>query len=263
MPDEPTYYIAVNGQTQGPFPISHIRHWHQNKQLDPATQVHDGMAWLTLDQFMASQPFEGVEADPVKPKTIVDGVEFEEKPDQPLETSEEKAAHAWAHSTTVQAPDSLWETIKLAWQELMAKRKGEKPPEYTPAPGEVTSPDFQNVEAGEEAELTQTIRGGSYAGFFVAGMTAIVAAIALVTGGEVFGVNAWAFVDVVVIGGLSAGFYGRSRVCGSVLLVYFIIGKIYMMIETRQPRGVFLMAFVGYLMFRGVVAAFKYHAMKR
>src|SRR4029079_5710780 len=76
------------------------------------------------------------------------------------------------------------------------------------------------------------------------------------------GMNAWSFLDVAVMIGLTFGVYRRSRVCAILLLAFFVLNKIIMWAQAGTPTGWPLAIAFGWAYYQGVMGTFEYHRWK-
>ena len=120
---------------------------------------------------------------------------------------------------------------------------------------------------GEQAEavdptIEKDIKNAVVAACISGGITALFTLIA-VAGFNPVGLDAWTFLDVALIFGLAFGVSRKSRACATILLVYFVASKIYMMSQMGRPTGLPLALLFLYYYAKGASATFKYHAAKR
>jgi serine/threonine-protein kinase len=128
-------------------------------------------------------------------------------------------------------------------------------------------PPAANVELSEQAlevpdEILKKIKQGWIAGLVSAAFTVIFVVMAM-AGNSILGINAWGFIDVVVMAGLAFGVYKKSRTCAVLLLAFFALNKVLMWMEAGTPTGwpLALAFFWFYIM--GVVGTFQYHSWKK
>jgi hypothetical protein len=107
-------------------------------------------------------------------------------------------------------------------------------------------------------EILKKIKGAWVAGIISGCMTLLVTLLA-VAGVPILGADAWYFIDVVFLFGLTFGIYRKSRTCAVVMLVYFVVSKIITMMETGKPSGLLMGLLFAYFYFQGVVGTFAYH----
>lgn len=111
-------------------------------------------------------------------------------------------------------------------------------------------------------DILKKIKYGWVAALFSAGVTLVVTIIAM-TGTEILGFSAWELIDVALILGLAFGIYKKSRTCAVLMLIYFIISKILIMVETGKPIGIPMALVFGYFFWQGVSGTFAYHKLKK
>lgn len=114
-----------------------------------------------------------------------------------------------------------------------------------------------SVDANEVPEqVSKKIRNAFYAGIFSGSITLLFVLIAL-AGSPMAGISAWAFLDVVLIYGLAFGIYKKSRTAATVMFVYFVASKIYMM--GSGMSGMVMAVVFGVFYFQGILGTFAYH----
>jgi len=72
--------------------------------------------------------------------------------------------------------------------------------------------------------------------------------------------DAWSFLDIAAIFGLSFGVYRKSRVCAVALFAYFVLSKIYFWIAAGSLGSVLVAVLFGYFFFQGIRGSISYHA---
>ena len=107
------------------------------------------------------------------------------------------------------------------------------------------------------------IKAATIAGLVSGGVTLLLTLIAISSRDVTGFIDAWNFVDVFLIFGLTFGIYKKSRFCAVAMLVYFVLSKIYIFMATGKASGViFAMIFLYYYV-RGVQGTFAYHKLRR
>ncbi len=118
-------------------------------------------------------------------------------------------------------------------------------------------PDVQSIDNAEKACHTAAI-----CAFVVAGITGLVAGIALAGSSVIPGINGWAFLDAGIFALLGFFLWRCSRTAAVIALVLFILERIQMMASNGiagLPLGiVFILLFIG-----GVRGAFAYHRLQQ
>ena len=114
-------------------------------------------------------------------------------------------------------------------------------------------PDVGNIEAAKKA-----CKGAAISAFLVAGVTALIAVIALAGSSLIPGINGWALLDAAIFGLLGFFLLRFSRTAAVIALVLFIVERISMMASNGIagfPLALILIVFfIG-----GVRGAFAYH----
>lgn len=118
-------------------------------------------------------------------------------------------------------------------------------------------PDVSDLNNAERAA-----NEGAGAALFVAGVTAIVAALALSLSKPIIGIDGWGLVDAAIFGAIALGTYRKYRsaaVCG---LALFIVERVYML-ATQPPNGGALVVGMFFLLgfINGVRGTFAYHKL--
>jgi lysylphosphatidylglycerol synthetase-like protein (DUF2156 family) len=122
---------------------------------------------------------------------------------------------------------------------------------------------------GDETELAELpagiarkIKNAWLAGVFSTALTTVFA-LASVMGASIGGLDAYAFVDVVILGALSFGVYKRSRVCAVLLLAFFVLNKIIMWMSSPGFASLPLTIVLLWFYFQGVAGTFQAHGFRR
>jgi len=76
------------------------------------------------------------------------------------------------------------------------------------------------------------------------------------------GLDLWSLIDVALIFGLAYGIYRKSRTCAIILFGYFIISKIFMMIEMGQVGSLAISLLFLYFLFQGIRGSWAYHRLQ-
>lgn len=106
--------------------------------------------------------------------------------------------------------------------------------------------------------VLKKIRNAWVAGVISTCLTLVVTLTA-VSGIQIAGYSAWQFIDVVLVAALTFGIYKRSRTCAVSMLLYFIVSKIILFVETGRPNGLLLAIVFTYYYAQGVAGTFAYH----
>jgi hypothetical protein len=126
---------------------------------------------------------------------------------------------------------------------------------YAPPEADVALP---AVEPQVPKATLRKIRNAWIAGLISAGMTLLLVLLA-VAGTSIAGFTGWEIVDVALILGLTFGIYRKSRVCAVLMLVYFVVSKVLLILETGQASGIVLALVFFYYYAQGVAGTFAYH----
>jgi hypothetical protein len=110
-------------------------------------------------------------------------------------------------------------------------------------------------------DIRKKIKGASIAAAISGSITLVVTLIAM-SGTDILGFSAWELVDVALIFGLAFGIYKKSRTCAVAMLLYFVVSKIILMVESGKPSGLLWAAIFIYYYWQGVSGTFAYHKLK-
>jgi hypothetical protein len=112
-------------------------------------------------------------------------------------------------------------------------------------------------------DISKKIKGGWIAGIISGVMTLGILLIALNTGAMGNLVDIWSSVDVVLIFLLAFGIYKKSRFAATIMFVYFLASKIFLIVETGKPTGMLMAIIFLYYYFQAMIGTFQYHRIKR
>ena len=128
---------------------------------------------------------------------------------------------------------------------------------YTPSNAVLELADNSSPTA-VPVEVLKKIKTAWIAGLISTAFTLIVTLLA-VFGVRLLGFDAWEFVDVALLVGLTYGIYRKSRACAVLMVIYFVASKILLFIQTGKPSGIVLGLVFAYFYVQGVVGTFAYH----
>jgi len=106
--------------------------------------------------------------------------------------------------------------------------------------------------------IRKKIRQAWVAGLFSFAITLIFTLMAIL-GKSIHGFGAWQLLDVAMILGLTFGIYKKSRICATVMLVYFVASKAMLIAETGNVAGHVTSLIFLYFYAQGVYGTFAYH----
>lgn len=117
----------------------------------------------------------------------------------------------------------------------------------------------------EKADLAiaKKIKNAWMAGLVSAGITLVYILIAVIGGTVIAGIDAWAFIDIAIILGLTYGVYRKSRVCAILVLVFFVVNKVVMWSSAGTLSGVPLALVFMWFFGQGIVGTIQYHKLQR
>ena len=91
-----------------------------------------------------------------------------------------------------------------------------------------------------------------------AGLTLIFGALAAAGFFAAPGFDAWILLDAAILGALAYGVWGRSRLCGLLLLIYGIVNEVYLAFQETGHFSILRLIFI-YFYFRGTLQLFREH----
>lgn len=119
--------------------------------------------------------------------------------------------------------------------------------------------------ADAKVEIPEDIRRkikSAWVAAVISGSITLVVTLIAISGTEILGFSVWELFDVALIFGLAFGISKKSRTCAVVMLIYFLISKIILTIESGRPSGVVLSIIFIYYFWQGVSGTFAYHKLK-
>jgi len=132
---------------------------------------------------------------------------------------------------------------------------------YEPSPDQSGTPAPLPPDTLRELAVNDALRKikTAWVAGIVSGVITLAVTLLSITGTRLFGFNAWSFLDVALIFGLTFGIYRKSRVCAVVMLVYFVLSKIYMWTITPSFIGLLVSLIFLFCYVQGVIGTFRYH----
>lgn len=113
------------------------------------------------------------------------------------------------------------------------------------------------------AKLAKNIRNGWIAAIVSGVMTIAIMILAITTGTLANLFDIWTSLDVILIFVLAFGIYKKSRTAATIMFVYFLASKIWIVVETGRASGL-LMGFIFlYFYFQAMVATYQYHKLRK
>jgi hypothetical protein len=109
-------------------------------------------------------------------------------------------------------------------------------------------------------EIAKMIKEAAMAGAISGSFTLIFTLVSIFIS-PMLNMSVWSLVDVALAFGLAFGIHRKSRVCATLLFVYFIGAKIYILsiAPTFGAGGLVMGAVFAYYFFRGILGTFRYH----
>jgi len=118
------------------------------------------------------------------------------------------------------------------------------------------------AEVAVPPEVLKKIKHGWIVGV-ISGTLTLILSLLSIAGTQIMQSSAEGLVDAVLAYGLSYGIYRKSRTCAVLLTAYFIIGKIFVYVESGAFNGGLMSLVFLYLLARGVEGTFQYHKLMR
>jgi serine/threonine-protein kinase len=133
-----------------------------------------------------------------------------------------------------------------------------------PYQASTTSTDMPEVSIDVPEEVEKRITRAWVAGAISGSLTLVLTLLAVSGTAQLGGLNAWSFLDVTLIFGLTFGIYKKSRTCAVLMFIYYVGSKILQFVEygsagTGMGFGIIFAIFFG----MGVAGTFQYHAIKK
>lgn len=122
--------------------------------------------------------------------------------------------------------------------------------------------EIQNFEEQVEIpeEILKKIKNAWVAGLVSIGTTVVFTLISM-SGTDIMGLDAWAFVDVFLMLIFVFGIYKKSRTCAVLMLLLFAANKIVMWLEAGTASGLPLALVFLWFYTQGVIGTFQYHSL--
>lgn len=114
-----------------------------------------------------------------------------------------------------------------------------------------------------DPDIAKKIKNAWVAGAISGGLTLVVVLIAIFSGKDIAGIDAWSLIDVVFILGFSYGVYRKSRTCAILLFVIFLLSKVITWVDSGRPSGLPLALVFLWYYAQGIVGTFAYHKALR
>ena len=114
-------------------------------------------------------------------------------------------------------------------------------------------------------KASSSVKAAFFCGIFSTAVTLVATVIGMAQGSIKYSgmeFSVWTFLDVAVLGGLTIGLFFKSRVCATLMLVYFVWCKyVQWSSEIKVSTVVVGLAFL-YFYAQGVRGAFVFHSLK-
>lgn len=94
----------------------------------------------------------------------------------------------------------------------------------------------------------------------ICGIITLIVTLISIMGAKILDFDVWNLFDVALIFGLTYGIYKNSRVCATLMLIYYMIDKIYAAFTLSKTPSLLSILFI-YYFFQGMRATFAYHRL--
>ena len=123
--------------------------------------------------------------------------------------------------------------------------------------------DLGKVNIDVPPEIANKIRSGWIAATVSAAMTLIMVFVAQNTAefGEIWNVSS--LIDVALIAILAIGIYFKSRTTATLMFIYFLLSKIYIVVVTHQVSGLVLGLIFLYFYLQAMIGTYQYHKLMK
>jgi hypothetical protein len=121
----------------------------------------------------------------------------------------------------------------------------------------------KNSEIDVPKKILQKIKNGWIAAIISGVMTLGVMLLVINTGEINNLVDIWTSVDVILIFSLAFGIYKKSRFAATAMFLYFLLSKIWMIVETGRPSGLLMGIIFLYFYFQAMVGTYQYHKIMK
>lgn len=108
------------------------------------------------------------------------------------------------------------------------------------------------------ARIARKIRNGWVAGALSTGLTLLLTLLAL-GGASLGGINAYAFIDTIILAALTFGVYKQSRACAVFLLAFFALNKILMWMNAPNFASLPIALVFFWFYLQGAIGTFQAH----
>lgn len=118
-----------------------------------------------------------------------------------------------------------------------------------------------DIAGAPDPAIAKKIRNAWIAGIVSAALTLWLVVLALM-GAAAPGITPLSIIDVIIGLGLSYGIAHKSRACAVLLLVFFILNKVFFWLLSRDVAELPLAIVLTWFFAQGVVGTFQYHQAK-
>jgi hypothetical protein len=130
---------------------------------------------------------------------------------------------------------------------------------------DTTKPTAPAAEVAKPAPTSIQIAGKKIKNAWIAGLVSasfsLVFVLMSLTGANFAGINAWGFIDIGVILGLSYGVFRKSRTCAVLLFCIYLLSKLIMWSEAGKLNAMGMALVFLWFFGQGIVGTFQYHKL--
>lgn len=106
------------------------------------------------------------------------------------------------------------------------------------------------------SHLDDRVRNAVWCGLLIAGISTLFLVIHQFADLSEYGVTNLMWVDVMLVLGLTVGVWRNSRVCATLLFLYYVGSKTWQMVDTGKMGGLIVAALFSYWLFQGMLGTF-------
>ena len=112
-------------------------------------------------------------------------------------------------------------------------------------------------------KILKKIKGGWIAAIITGSVTIIFMMIAIITGamGNLF--SLWTLIDVVLVFALAFGIFKKSRTASTIMFVYFVWCKIWLVSQMETPPSPIMSLVFLYFYLQAMIGTYQYHKIKK
>jgi serine/threonine-protein kinase len=112
-------------------------------------------------------------------------------------------------------------------------------------------------------EIHDKLHNGWIAGAIVGGLSFLYACWIALTSDAQMGIKLAGFIDTLLVFALAFGIYRKSRVAAVLMLVWFVVGRIFQVYVSGQFGGVLLLVIFSLFFYQAAHASFAWHRLQK